>query len=141
MLDLPVLLQKHKNKLMELENDAFLFFADPMFVIEPIEGTIWPNSHVDVNVYFNPNTAGAHGKTVYCQVSGRETRLPLQLKVCVEREAEGGWKNLIRRPNPLIFYTKGDGIGPKARFSYDLLDMESLFVNTSHRYEVYKKTL
>jgi hydrocephalus-inducing protein len=65
---------------MELENDAFLF-SDAMFVIEPIQGTIWPNSHVDVNVYFNPNTAGSHGKTVYCQVSGRETRLPLQLKV------------------------------------------------------------
>ena len=62
-----------------------LLFTDSIFRIEPSEGTIWPNSFVDVHVFFTPDTAGAHARTVYCEVEGREMRLPLGLKVgCVD---------------------------------------------------------
>ena len=32
-------------------------------------------------------------------------------------------------------------MGPKARFSYDILDLEELFVNTSHKYDVRLRNL
>ncbi|KAJ3287536.1 hypothetical protein HK104_008544 [Borealophlyctis nickersoniae] len=107
--DLSVLAQKYKNLTREMHADP-LTFTDPIFRLEPISSTIWPNSFVDINVFFTPDTAGTHPRTVYCEVEGREMRLPL--------------------------YLKGDGIGPKARFSYDLLDAEDLFINTVHKYEV-----
>lgn len=41
---------------------------------------------------------------------GRESRLPLKLK--------------------------GEGLGPKLRFSFDKLDIQNVFVNSAHAYEV-----
>ena len=46
----------------------------------------------------------------YCDVTGRQTRLPLKLK--------------------------GSGLGPKLRFSFDDLDIQNVFVNSPHAYEV-----
>lgn len=46
----------------------------------------------------------------YCDVTGRESRLPLRLK--------------------------GEGLGPKLRFSFDSLDIQNIFVNSAHAYEV-----
>ena len=85
-------------------------YDDNIFKIEPIEGVVWPNSSIEVKVYFSPIKAGDQNQIAYCEVEGRESRLPLQLK--------------------------GEAIGPKARFSYDLLDLENLFINTTHKYEV-----
>ncbi|KAJ3043944.1 hypothetical protein HK097_001621, partial [Rhizophlyctis rosea] len=108
-MDPSVIIQKYKNLTREMTHNPLLF-TDPIFRIEPSEGTIWPNSFVDVNVFFTPDTAGAHQRTVYCEVEGREMRLPLGLR--------------------------GEGIGPRARFSYDQLDMEDVSINTVHKYEV-----
>jgi hydrocephalus-inducing protein len=83
-----------------------------VFSIEPLQGTIWPNSYAEVMIKFHPDLSVPVEKTVFCQVSGRETRLPLCLK--------------------------GEGVGPRARFSYDVLDVEDVFVNTLHRYQVWK---
>jgi hydrocephalus-inducing protein len=85
-------------------------FFDDVFVVQPVEGHVWPNSFLEVTVFFQPDKPGSHQKTIYCEISGRETRLPLQLQ--------------------------GDAIGAQARFSYDLLEIEEVFINTSHRYEV-----
>lgn len=46
----------------------------------------------------------------FCDVTGRETRFPLRLK--------------------------GEGLGPKLRFSFDTLDIQNVFVNSAHAYEV-----
>ncbi|KAJ3036631.1 hypothetical protein HDV00_002527 [Rhizophlyctis rosea] len=108
-LEPSVVVQKYKNLTRTLNNNELLF-TDSIFRIEPCEGTIWPNSHIDINVFFTPDTAGTHSRTVYCEAEGREMRLPLQVK--------------------------GEGIGPRARFSYDMLDMESVSINTVHKYEV-----
>ena len=50
-------------------------------------------------------------------MTGREMRLPLKMK--------------------------GIGVGPKAQFSFDTLDIENVFVNSKHSYEVllYKKLI
>ncbi|KAJ3416712.1 hypothetical protein HDV05_000542 [Chytridiales sp. JEL 0842] len=88
LCDLAPLYQKYKNKRREIENNPLLFESD-VFFIQP---------------------AGVNTGALYCEVSGRQNRLPLLLK--------------------------GEGIGPKARFSYDLLDISEVFINTNHQYEV-----
>ncbi|KAJ3106206.1 hypothetical protein HDU97_006839 [Phlyctochytrium planicorne] len=98
------------NARREIENDPLLF-NNSIFDIQPCEGLIWPNSQVEVNVIFSPTEAGQNVSSVFCEVSGRESRLPLTLK--------------------------GEGIGPKARFSYDVLDIDEVFINTAHQYEVF----
>ena len=48
---------------------------------------------------------------MYCDVIGRETRLPFRIK--------------------------GEGLGPKLQFSFDSLNIENVFINSPHAYEVY----
>ncbi|KAJ3332957.1 hypothetical protein HDU76_012454, partial [Blyttiomyces sp. JEL0837] len=109
LCDLAPLVQKFKNRRREIVSDN-LIFQKRAFQIQPVEGIIWPNAFVDVNIVFSPKDAGLAEDCAYCEVSGRETRLPL--------------------------YVKGEGIGPKARFSYDMLDLDEVFINTGHCYEV-----
>ena len=56
----------------------------------------------------------SYSRTIYCDVTGRETRLPFRIK--------------------------GEGLGPKLQFSFDSLNIENVFVNSSHAYEVYNLT-
>ncbi|TPX54724.1 hypothetical protein PhCBS80983_g05802 [Powellomyces hirtus] len=109
VLDFALLAQRYKNELRQMEQDSLLF-DDRVFRIEPSQGTIWPNSEIEISVFFEPTTAGVHTSMAYCNVAGRDMRLPLQLK--------------------------GEGTGPKARFSYDMLDIEEIFIDTQHKYEV-----
>lgn len=85
-------------------------YSNPIFKITPSQGTLWPGSSVDVTVYFHPKTAGDHSSIAYCEVEGRESRLPLQLK--------------------------GASIGPKVKFSYTSFSIGEIFIGTSHIYEV-----
>ena len=64
----------------------------------------------EISVTFRPDQALDYKTTAYCDVGGRASRLPIQL--C------------------------GTGLGPKAVFSYDLLDVGEAFINTPHKYEV-----
>ena len=74
------------------------------------EGEIWPNSQAEITVTFHPEEASSYSRAIYCDVTGRETRLPLKIK--------------------------GEGLGPKCRFSFDTLDIQNVFVNSAHAYEV-----
>lgn len=58
-----------------------MLFHDDSFVIEPNEGTLWPNGSVEIKCMFKPSVPGIHEKMVFCDVTGRETRLPLRLTV------------------------------------------------------------
>ncbi|KAJ3206444.1 hypothetical protein HDU82_004517 [Entophlyctis luteolus] len=110
LCDLSPLTQKYKNKRREIENDPLLC-TNPEFCIQPVEGTVWPNSYADVFIVFNPTKAGPNSTSVFCEVVGRQHRLPLLLK--------------------------GEGIGPKGRFSYDSVDIREVFINTRHKYEIF----
>ena len=61
-------------------------------------------------MFFRPDSCDHFSRLAYCDVVGREARLPLKLK--------------------------GEGMGPKCLFSFDTLDIQSVFVNSSHAYEV-----
>ena len=87
-----------------------MLFGDDVFHIEPVEGDIWPNSSAEINIIFKPMEAKMYTCTAFCDVIGRESRLPLRMR--------------------------GDGTGPRVQFSFDELDMGNIFVNSTHTYEV-----
>jgi hydrocephalus-inducing protein len=72
--------RRYKNLVDTVENHPLLF-SDAVFQMEPSEGVVWPHSETVVNVVFRPTAVGLHKKTIYCEIVGRETRLPLQLRV------------------------------------------------------------
>jgi hydrocephalus-inducing protein len=78
--DLSLIKRKYLNKRNE-EKEKDLDYKDDVFRIEPSSGTLWPGSSVDINVFFRPSSVGEHNTIAYCEVEGRESRLPLQLKV------------------------------------------------------------
>ncbi|XP_066493063.1 hydrocephalus-inducing protein homolog [Tiliqua scincoides] len=87
-----------------------MLFNNNTFEIEPLEGDVWPNSTTEVRVIFRPQEAGIYHHTVYCDISGRETRLPLRIK--------------------------GEAMGPKLLLNFDQLDAGKIFVGSIHCYEV-----
>ncbi|XP_021264314.1 hydrocephalus-inducing protein homolog isoform X3 [Numida meleagris] len=106
---LSVLSRVFQNHRAKVQGDSMLF-SDDIFAIEPVEGDVWPNSSAEINVIFRPREAGLYQQTVYCDISGRETRLPLRIR--------------------------GEGEGPRLRFSFDQLDIGKVFVGSAHSYEV-----
>ncbi|KAM4722980.1 hydrocephalus-inducing protein homolog [Rhinophrynus dorsalis] len=98
----------HNQRRLALD-DAMLF-TDDIFQIEPVEGDVWPNSSVEVSILFKPQEAKLYQRTVYCDITGREARLPLRIR--------------------------GEGIGPKLLFNFDQLDIGKIFVGSTHSYEV-----
>lgn len=97
-----------ENQRSLVQTDSMLFLND-IFTIDPLEGEVWPNSSADITVYFNPREAKLYQQTVYCDISGREIRLPLRIK--------------------------GEGMGPKIHFDFELLDIGKVFVGSVHCYE------
>lgn len=81
-----------------------------MFLIEPLEGDIWAQSSIDVSIVFKPDSAQIYNKVAFCEITGRESRLPLRL--C------------------------GVGVGPKVQLSIEILDVGSIFIGSTHVYEV-----
>lgn len=56
-------------------------FKNSSFAISPMEGIIWPNSSVEAKIHYRASIVGEHSAFAYCEIEGRETRLPLQLRV------------------------------------------------------------
>ena len=91
-------------------NDNPLLFTSPVFELEPLEGTIWPNGEMHVSVKFTPDGPLDYRIMVFCDCTGLSERLPLLLL--------------------------GQGVGPCAMFSFDTLDVGDTFINSVHQYEV-----
>ena len=89
-----------------IEEDP-LNFSDAIFAIDPIEGELFPNTYCELTIAFRPQTAGDASVTAFCELTGRESRLPLTLQ--------------------------GKGLGPKATWLYDALDIGDVYVNSEHR--------
>ncbi|XP_059716702.1 hydrocephalus-inducing protein-like [Haemorhous mexicanus] len=98
-----------QEKVAKVPEDPMLFSHD-IFSIEPMEGEIGPNCSAEIKVTFKPLEAQEYGSVAYCSISGRESRLPLQLR--------------------------GEGQGPLVELSSQTLDLGNVFVNTPHVYEV-----
>ncbi|XP_061217731.1 hydrocephalus-inducing protein homolog isoform X3 [Neopsephotus bourkii] len=105
---LSLLIRTFENQVTKVQEDSMLS-SDDVFTIEPVEGDVWPNSSAEIKVIFKPQEAKVYQERVYCDISGRETRLPL----CIS----------------------GEGIGPQLRFNFDLLDIGQVFVGSALSYE------
>uniref|UniRef100_A0A672UG67 HYDIN axonemal central pair apparatus protein n=1 Tax=Strigops habroptila TaxID=2489341 RepID=A0A672UG67_STRHB len=105
---LSLLMRTFENQVRKVQEDSMLF-SDDVFTIEPVEGDVWPNSSAEIKVIFKPREAKVYQERVYCDISGRETRLPL----CIS----------------------GEGVGPQLRFNFDLLDIGEVFVGSALSYE------
>ncbi|NXB42422.1 HYDIN protein, partial [Leucopsar rothschildi] len=98
-------LQRVRAKVQE---DPMLFYDD-IFCLEPKEGEIWPKCSAEISVFFKPQEARVYNQAVYCDISGRETRLPLLLI--------------------------GEGVGPRLHFSCEELNIGEVFFRATYRYE------
>nr|XP_055030475.1 hydrocephalus-inducing protein homolog [Misgurnus anguillicaudatus] len=79
-------------------------------VMRPLEGEIWPNTSAEVTIIFRPQEAKIYQQTIYCEITGRESRLPLLIQ--------------------------GEGIGPKLQFSFNLLDMGNIVIGSQQSYKL-----
>jgi hydrocephalus-inducing protein len=104
-----LLTRNYKNKIKYAQSNSYLF-DDEIFFIQPIEGDIWPNSSIDVNIIFKPDYAQVYNRVAFCEVVGRESRLPLRIS--------------------------GVGCGPKVQLSIESLSIGSVFIGSTHIYEV-----
>ncbi|XP_051830566.1 hydrocephalus-inducing protein homolog [Antechinus flavipes] len=105
---LSVISHAFQNQRRIVQSNDMLFFGN-IFVIEPVEGDVWPNSTTQISMIFYPREAKLYQQTIYCDISGRECRLPLRIK--------------------------GEGMGPKTIFNFDVLDIGKAFVGSIHSYE------
>eukprot|EP00605_Chrysophyceae_sp_TOSAG23-4_P000636 GSChrysophyteH1.ASY1.ANO1.717.1 assembled CDS len=103
------LVRKYRNLRRALEVDSMLF-VDDIFDISPTEGQVWANSELEVTVSFIPDTAAQYSCFAYLDISGRENRLPLNMA--------------------------GQGIGPHATLSFDVLDVGDVFINDEQKYKI-----
>ncbi|XP_059713689.1 hydrocephalus-inducing protein-like [Haemorhous mexicanus] len=98
-----------QEKMAKVQEDSMLFSSD-FFFIEPMKGEIGPNCLAEIKVTFKPLEVLGYQSMAYCDISGRESRLPLRLR--------------------------GEGQGPLVELSSQTLDLGNVFVDTSHMLEV-----
>jgi len=103
------IVRKYRKLRQELDETNFSFTHEN-FSIEPISGEIWPNGEKTITVTFKPKAVKQYPVTAFCDVTGSSFRLPLNLN--------------------------GLGVGPKAVFSYETLDIGDVYINAVHRYTV-----
>lgn len=73
-----------KRELEALQKEALntqLTFENEFFKITPEKGEIWPNSSIEFAITFLPQFEQQYTAVAYCDVAGKEQRLPLYLKV------------------------------------------------------------
>jgi hypothetical protein len=108
-VDEAMITRKYRNLRKALEMDKMLF-VDDIFEISPIEGEVWAYSDMEITVCFRPDTAAQFNCLAFLDVSGKHERLSLQLM--------------------------GQGIGPHAALSFEVLDVGDIFVNDVNHYEL-----
>ena len=101
--------RNYATRQLMVDQDFMPVDADD-FVVTPLCGQIWPNSEAEISVTFNPRRSGEHCEAVYCDISGKEQRLPLTLK--------------------------GVGQGPQVKCTFDKFDMGNVFVKSRHVLDV-----
>ncbi|XP_047451812.1 hydrocephalus-inducing protein homolog [Mugil cephalus] len=90
--------------------DHLLTLSHSCITVEPAEGEIWPNTTAQFNIVFKPEEAKLYQQTMYLDVTGRQSLLPLTIK--------------------------GEGMGPKLQLNYNLMDMKNVFIGDRDCYEV-----
>ena len=74
--------RSQKNQLKEMESSRALF-SHNNFQITPIKGEIWPRGQAEFVITFNPTLEQLYTIIAYCDVIGREERIPLNIRVYI----------------------------------------------------------
>ncbi|XP_056622256.1 hydrocephalus-inducing protein homolog isoform X2 [Triplophysa dalaica] len=94
-----------------LQTQQQLLALDRQHIItRPLEGEIWPNSTAEVTIIFRPQEAKIYQETIFCEITGRERRLPL--------------------------FVQGESMGPKLKFNFNFLDMGNIFIGSKQSYKL-----
>ncbi|XP_077642560.1 hydrocephalus-inducing protein homolog [Lonchura striata] len=97
-----------QNEMAEVREDPMVL-SDGIFSLEPKEGEIRPNFWAEISVSFKPQEARAYEQAVYCDISGRENRLPL--------------------------FLTGEGLGPRLHSYFEELNIGEVSIRVTHRYK------
>lgn len=87
-----------------------LRFSNKSFEIHPMGGELWPKGRCDITVTFTPDVSGERNCTAFCDVTGRDARLPL--------------------------FLNGHGLGPTIKLNLRSLDIGPVFLGSHQSYEV-----
>uniref|UniRef100_A0A8D0AXJ9 HYDIN axonemal central pair apparatus protein n=1 Tax=Sander lucioperca TaxID=283035 RepID=A0A8D0AXJ9_SANLU len=99
---LPLLSRALQERRSQAVQNNILALSRSCITVMPAEGEIWPNCPAQFNIVFKPKEAKLYQQTIYCDVTGRESRLPLTIKA--------------------------EGVGPNLQLNYDLMDMKNVFI-------------
>nr|XP_046249402.1 hydrocephalus-inducing protein homolog [Scatophagus argus] len=108
--DLPLLSRALQECRHQAVQDHCLTLSHSCITVEPAVGEIWPNMTAEFVIAFKPEEAKQYQQTIYCDVTGRESRLPLTII--------------------------GEGMGPNLQLNYNLMDMKNVFIGDKDCYEV-----
>jgi hydrocephalus-inducing protein len=61
------------------EAEKFLFQSN-FFRIEPLSGELWPHSRLECIVHFSPDFHQLYQEVAYCDLTGKEKRIPLSFR-------------------------------------------------------------
>ncbi|XP_057693166.1 hydrocephalus-inducing protein homolog isoform X2 [Corythoichthys intestinalis] len=87
-----------------------LSLSQGCITIEPALGEIWPNTTARFTIVFKPSEAKLYQETIYCDVTGQKSYMPLKLS--------------------------GEGLGPAMQINCNLMDMKKIFIGHTVSYEV-----
>lgn len=104
-----ILTRSFQNRRVNVSNDILLF-SDPEIDISPVEGNVYPGKSIEVSLVFKPEKIGICEKSIFCDVEGREQRLPLHITAV--------------------------SIGPQLSLSYDAVDIGKIFIGSLHTYDL-----
>ncbi|XP_028440234.1 hydrocephalus-inducing protein homolog [Perca flavescens] len=107
---LPLLSRALQERRSQAVQSNILALSRSCITVMPAEGEIWPKCPAQFNIVFKPEEAKLYQQTIYCDVTGRESRLPLTIKA--------------------------EGVGPNLQLNYDLMDMKNVFVGDTDSYEM-----
>uniref|UniRef100_A0A3B4XGU3 HYDIN axonemal central pair apparatus protein n=1 Tax=Seriola lalandi dorsalis TaxID=1841481 RepID=A0A3B4XGU3_SERLL len=107
---LPLLVRALQESRSQATKDQLLALSHSCITVEPAEGEIWPNTTAQFTIVFKPEEAKLYQQTIYCDVTGRDSRLPLTIK--------------------------GEGMGPELQLNYNLMDMKNVFIGDKNCYEL-----
>ncbi|XP_061825847.2 hydrocephalus-inducing protein homolog [Nerophis lumbriciformis] len=89
---------------------SLLSLSQGCITVEPAVGEIWPNTTSRFSVVFKPEEAKIYQQTIYCDVTGQTSHVPLTIK--------------------------GEGLGPEVQINCNLMDMKTIFIGQTVSYEV-----
>ncbi|XP_077955507.1 hydrocephalus-inducing protein homolog isoform X2 [Gasterosteus aculeatus] len=107
---LPLLSRALQERRSQTVRDQRLVLSHSCITVEPAEGEICPRTPAQFDIVFKPEEAKLYQQTIYCDITGREARLPLTIMA--------------------------EGIGPNVQFNYDLMDMQNVVIGDKDYYEL-----